>query len=167
MLAKVIIILANIVACKKEQSKQPITGLSLMHFSQWVRITLIFFATLTVAKADTIDHYMNIANNIPQMELKADAQSQAWAHSARTVLILTCDGIADSLTLANETAKQQGGPLFCYTASGSISAEMLDALIRQTYHDLPNPQAEKDKMTVSQVALLGMQKQYPCAKPKG
>lgn len=113
--------------------------------------------------ADTIDHYMNIANNIPQMEMKADEQSQAWARSARTVLTLACDGIVDSLILANETAKQQGQPLFCLTSGTSVSPEALNDIIQQTYRTLGTSQAEKDKMTVSQVALLGMQKQYPCA----
>lgn len=39
---------------------------------------------------------------------------------------------------------------------------MLSALIQQTYQSLTIPDAEKNKMTVSQVALLGLQKQYPC-----
>lgn len=117
------------------------------------------------AVADTIDHYMNIANNIPQMEMKADEQSQAWARSARTVLSLACDGIIDSLILANNTATQQGQPLFCLTPSTTVSPEMLNDMIQKTYRELGTPQAEKDKMTVSQVALIGMQKQYPCTTP--
>jgi hypothetical protein len=112
--------------------------------------------------ADTIDHYMNIANNIPQMEMKADPQSQAWARSARIVLTLTCDGIADSLKLANDTASQQGHALFCISAGAQVTPEILNDLIQQTYRSLPNSQTEKDKMTVSQIALLAMQKQYPC-----
>lgn len=120
--------------------------------------------------SDTIDHYMNIANGIPQMEMKADEQSQAWARSARTVLTLACDGIADTLLLANETAKQHGKPLFCIEPGVQVSPEMLSSLIQQTYQSLNMAQAEKDKMTVSQVALLGLQKQYPCkdesAQPK-
>lgn len=113
--------------------------------------------------ADTIDHYMNIVNGIPQMEMKADQQSQAWARSAHTVLNLACDGIIDALLLANEKAKEQGHPLFCMASSAQLSPEMLNQLIQQTYRAMPNPQAEKDKMTVSQVALLAMQKQYPCS----
>ncbi len=133
----------------------------------YYKLTLLiqaFFWTLicTQTHGDTIDHYMNIVNNIPQMEMKADAQSQAWAHSARTVITLTCDGIADTLTLANETAKQQGHPLFCLSGSTPINAEMLSSLIKQTYQELSTPQSEKNKMTVSQIALLGLQKQYPC-----
>ncbi len=115
------------------------------------------------ATADTIDHYMNIANNIPQMEMKADEQSQAWARSARTVLTLACDGIVDSLILANENAKQQGQPLFCLASGSSVSPEMLNDMIQQTYRSLGTSQTEKDKMTVSQIALIGMQKQYPCS----
>ena len=115
----------------------------------------------------TVNGWMLTPSSIPQMEMKADAQSQAWARSAHTVLTLTCDGIADALILANENAKQQGRPLFCMADSAQLSPEMLDNLIQQTYRSLPNPQSEKDKMTVSQVALLGMQKQYPCAQGPG
>lgn len=132
-----------------------------MH-SNMQRILWILLGITTASYSDTIDHYMNIANGIPQMEMKADPQSQAWARSARTVLTLTCDGIADSLMLANDTARQQGKPLFCLTPGVQISPEMLSSLIQQTYQSMGMAQADKDKMTVSQVALLGIQKQYPC-----
>jgi hypothetical protein len=115
-----------------------------------------------VVSADTIDHFMSIVTNIPQMEIKADQKSQLWAHSARTVITLTCDGITDSLMLANTTAAQQGHPLFCLPPATQIEPETLSSLIQQTYKELQAPQAEKDKMTVSQVALLGLQKHYPC-----
>lgn len=117
-----------------------------------------------VAHADTIDHYMNIAKNIPQMEMKADQESQAWARSARTVLILTSESIAETLQLANETAKTQGSPLFCLPANTQLSGIIVNELIQQTYRDLSSSQSDKDKMTVSQVALLGISKQYPCPK---
>lgn len=115
--------------------------------------------------ADTMDHYMNIANQIPQMEMKADPQSQAWARSARTVLQLTCDSIVETLILANDTAKAHGSPLFCLPAGTQISALLLNDLIQQTYKQNPSQQSEKDKMTVSQVALMGLSKQYPCNAP--
>ena len=118
------------------------------------------------AHADTIDHYMNIAKNIPQMEMKADQQSQAWARSARTVLILTCESIAETLTLSNETARQLGGtPLFCLPPSAPLDATTLNNLIQQTYSEISSQQSDKDKMTVSQVALLGLNKKYPCQQP--
>ncbi len=113
------------------------------------------------AFADTIDHYMNIANNIPQMELKADPQAQAWARSARTVLVLACDSVNDTLMLANDNAKAKGAPLFCLPAGTQISPESMNELIQQTYKE--TQQSDKDKLTVSQVALMGMIKKYPCA----
>lgn len=116
------------------------------------------------AQADTIDHYMNIANNIPQMEMKADPQAQAWARSARNILVLTSESIIESLILANETAKQHGSPLFCLPDSKPPSGEKVNDLIQQTYRELTSQQSDKDKMTVSQVALMGINKQYPCTK---
>lgn len=114
------------------------------------------------ANADTIDHFMNIASNIPQMETKADPQSQTWARSARTVLVLTSESIAETLALANETAKEQGAPFFCLPASVQLNGTTLNELIQQTYRDISSERSDKDKMTVSQVALMGLKKQYPC-----
>ncbi|MCP0914527.1 MULTISPECIES: phosphatase [Legionella] len=113
--------------------------------------------------ADTIDHYMNIANNIPQMEMKADPQAQAWARSARNVLLLTSESIAETLLLANDTAKASGSPLFCLPAGMQLNPTMLNELIQQTYREISSQQSDKDRMTVSQVALLGVRKQYPCS----
>lgn len=126
------------------------------------RILIIVGAALCLpAFSDTIDHYMNIANNIPQMELKADLQAQAWARSARTVLVLACDSVNDTLMLANDNAKAKGAPLFCLPAGTQISPDSLNELIQQTYKE--SQQNDKDKLTVSQVALMGLMKKYPCA----
>lgn len=125
-------------------------------------ILLLLCIAANYVYSDTIDHYMNIANNIPQMEMKADQQSQAWARSARTVLILTSESIAESLLLANDTAKQRGTPLFCLPPSMQLSGLTLNELIQQTYKEISSQQSDKDKMTVSQVALTGLSKQYPC-----
>lgn len=119
--------------------------------------------------ADTMDHYMRIATDIPKMEVKADGQAQVWAKSARNVLVLTCESIAESLTVANQVAEQQGAPLFCLPHSVAMNGEMLHDLIQQTYRDMASQESDKSKMTVSQVALLGLAKTYPCApknKPK-
>jgi len=127
-------------------------------------LCLFFMASINVY-ADTIDHYMNIANNIPQMEMKADQQSQAWARSARTMLILTSESISETLTLANESAKLNGAPFFCLPLSVQINPSTLNDLIQQTYRDISSQQSDKDKMTVSQVALMGLKNKYPC-QPK-
>jgi hypothetical protein len=127
------------------------------------KLIVIYFLH-SVASADTIEHYMNIAHNIPQMEMKADSQSQAWAKSARNILILTSESIAESLLLVNHTATEDGHPLFCLPQTVKLDAAMLDQLIQQTYNEISSQQSDKNSMTVSQVALLGMQKQYPCQR---
>lgn len=112
--------------------------------------------------ADTIDNYMNIANNIPQMEIKADPQAQAWARSARHVITITCESIAETINQANETAQSQGKPIFCLPQGTQLNSVMLNELIQQTYKELSSQQSDKDKMTVSQIAWLGLSKQFPC-----
>ena len=114
------------------------------------------------AFADTIDHYMNIANNIPQMEMKADPQSQTWAHSARTVINLTGESIAETLTLLNEQLAKQGKPLFCLPPSTVLTTELLNPIIQDTYKVFASEKGNASKMTVSQIALIGLQKKYPC-----
>ena len=113
-------------------------------------------------QADTIDHYMNISNNIPQMEMKADPQAQAWARSARNVLNITSETVAETLTQANDLAKSEGHPLFSLPPGTTLNAMTLNSIILQTYKDISSQQSDKDKMTVSQVAWLGVTKTYPC-----
>lgn len=129
-----------------------------------MRFFLFFIAAAFRAgvHADTIDHYVNIANNIPQMEMKADPQAQAWARSARNVLTITSETVAETLMQANELAKTQGRPLFCLPNGVSLNAVTLNGIIMQTYNDISSQQSDKDKMTVSQVAWLGVAKAYPC-----
>jgi len=125
----------------------------------------IFFIALMISAnvyADTIDHYMNIVNNIPQMEMKADPQSQAWARSARNILALTSESIIESLVLANDSATQAGKPLFCLPPSTQLSPDDVNNLIQQTYREISSQESDKNKMTVSQVALMGISKKYAC-----
>lgn len=122
--------------------------------------TLIFFCSTVYA--DTIDHYMNIANNIPQMEIKADLQAQAWARSAHHVITITCESIAETMMQANETAKSLGKPIFCLPQGVQLSAPALNDLIQQTYKEMSGQQNDKNQMTVSQVAWIGVNKRFPC-----
>lgn len=117
--------------------------------------------------ADTIDHYMHILGGIPAMEMKADPTAQAWARSAKNVLIITNESIAETLTEANILAQNQGKPLFCLPENIHLDADTLKTLIEETYQKIPRVQSDKDKMTVSQVAWLGVTQRYPChtAKP--
>jgi hypothetical protein len=126
---------------------------------------LIFISS--VCSADTIENYMKIANNIPVMEMKADNEAQAWARSARHVLNITCESIAETLTQANDAASQQGKPLFCLTNGAQLNPLVMNELIQSTYKSISSQQSDKDKMTVSQIALLGITKTYPCQNNQG
>lgn len=122
----------------------------------------LLFILTNNGHADTIDHYMNIANNIPKMEMKADPQAQAWARSARNILVLTSESVAESLNLANETASHQGSPLYCLPKNVTLNGRIMNDLIQKTYRELSSQASDKNTMTVSQVALIGIKKQYPC-----
>ncbi len=115
-----------------------------------------------ILHADTIDNYMKIADNIPQMEIKADPQAQAWARSARHVLTITCESIAETMIQANQEAGNQGKPMFCLPEGVQLNSIVLNELIQQTYKELSSQQSDKNKMTVSQIAWLGISKKYPC-----
>lgn len=122
----------------------------------------LILLTSCAVQADTIDNYMSISNNIPQMEMKADPQSQAWARSARNVLTITSETVAETLLQANELAKTQGAPLFCLPPGKELNSVVLNGIILQTYNEISSQQSDKDKMTVSQVAWLGVTKAFPC-----
>ena len=107
---------------------------------------------------------MHIVNNIPQMEMKADPQAQAWARSARHVLTITCESIAETMIHANEIARNQGTPFFCLPQNTRLDASTLCELIQQTYKEISSQQSDKDSMTVSQIAWLGASKHYPCQR---
>ncbi|KTD21034.1 hypothetical protein [Legionella londiniensis] len=127
-------------------------------------LLILIFLTNNIF-ADTIDHYMNIADNIPKMEMKADPQAQLWARSARNILTLTCDSIAETLILTNESANKVGKPFFCLPPGTKLEAEKLNDLIQQTYRKLASQQGDVNKMTVSEIALLAVKQEYPCSEP--
>ncbi|MGQ3887897.1 phosphatase [Legionella sp. CNM-1927-20] len=125
-------------------------------------ISLFALGASFYTTADTINHYMNIFNNIPKMQMKADPQAQAWARSARNILILADESIAETLAQGNELAKNQGRPFFCLPTGTNLTAETLHDIIIQTYNSLSSQQSDKNKMTVSQIAWLGVMQKYPC-----
>ncbi len=138
-----------------------------LHLLCWRKSALLLgLAIAPFCHSDTMNHYMDIVNNIPKMEIKADGQAQIWAKSARNVLILTCESVAESLVIANTVASQQGQPLFCLPGTVQLDGGMLHDLVQQTYREISSQESDKAKMTVSQVALLGLTKTYPCAATK-
>lgn len=127
---------------------------------------ILFFLCSFHNYADTIERYMGIANNITRMEIKADPNAQAWARSARNVLLLTGESIWESLSIMNQISTEKGQPLFCIRSSETISAERMNDLIQESYGKLNMPDDQKNKMTVAQVALMGIQQHYPCQVEK-
>ena len=123
---------------------------------------LSFLSLPTINYADSIAHYMSIAQNIPRMEMKADASAQTWARSARNVLLLTGESIWESLRIANELSQQKGTPLFCLPPDKTLSAEQMYDLIQTTYQKLDLGPEEQNQMSVAQVALKGLEENYPC-----
>ncbi len=127
-----------------------------------LKYILGFFFSISYIYADTMEHYMNIANNIPKMEMKADSQSQAWARSARNILALTSESILQSLLAANTLSTERGNPLFCPPGGADITPDQMNQIIQSTYNSYNGGQAHKNQMTVSQMAMLGLTQKYPC-----
>lgn len=125
-------------------------------------LSLICIFLCQIVAADTIKSYMNIANNIPQMEIKADPQAQAWARSARHVLAITSESIGETIIQANELAKQHGNPIFCLPQQTQLNSFKLNEIIQETYKELANQRSNIDSMTVSEIAWTGVVKNYPC-----
>ncbi len=126
-------------------------------------IGLMLLGLSSLNHADTIGRYINIANNIPKMEIKADKQAHTWARSARTILSLTSESIAETLILTNARANENGTPLFCLPAGITLNALLLNEVIQQTYRDISSQESDKNNMTVSEVAFIGITQKYPCA----
>ena len=128
-------------------------------------LTLILTLSFFPIYADTIDHYMNILDGIPKMELKADPQSQAWARSARNVMTITNETLAETLLQANELAKTQGKPLFCLPPSVQLTAEKMGEVIVAAYRNISSQRSDKEHLTVSQVAWIAATQSFPCQQP--
>ena len=122
---------------------------------------LLLTASLSQAYADTIGNYMTIANGVPKMEMNADAKAQAWARSARNIINITDESIAQTLEAINTLAAKRGKPLYCLKKD-SLNATTLDSIIRQTYTELASKKEGIEKMTISEIAIIGLMKKYPC-----
>ena len=131
-----------------------------MNKFKYLMLLICFYSSIIAA--DSIAHYMSIAQNIPRMEMKADSNSQAWARSARNILLLTGESIWESLKIANQNAAQLGTPLFCVPTDQNITAEKISELIQTTFQKLSFNTEDQNQMTVAQIALRGLEESYPC-----
>lgn len=124
------------------------------------KLLLLIILVSANLQADTIDHYMNIAQSISKMEIKANPRAQAWARSARSIMILTCESIAQTMLEMNKTLPQ---PMLC-PPDDKIAAAALDKLIQTTYKKLYAKDKKTASMSVSKIALHAAIAKYPCKK---
>ena len=119
---------------------------------------LIFTLFGTACWSDRIGNYHQISQSIPKMEMKADPQSQAWARSARHVLTITNESIAETLIAMNNQAANQGHPFFCLPKNKPLNAELMRQLIEAS----KEAHTGANNTTVSQVALTAVMQKFPC-----
>lgn len=121
---------------------------------------LLLLACLGVnAHADTINKYANIANSIPKMELKADEKSQAWARSARSILAITDETIAETILSMNSLAIENGEALVCLPSNLSLNGETIHALLQEAIKD---PLVLNQNKSISFVVINRLKEKYPC-----
>lgn len=128
-------------------------------------VTTIFFSVLSTsmsAFADTIDNYASIANHITSMEIKADRDAQTWARSARNVLAITNESIAETLIEANRIATNEGHPIFCLTKDTTLDASIIKSLLEKALKTNPELQNDKTRPTISVVATNAVRDAFPC-----
>lgn len=127
--------------------------------------TIIFFCALLIAisvSADTIDNYASISNHITTMEMKADRDAQTWARSARNVLAITNESIAETLTESNRIATSVGHPIFCLTKDATLDASTIKTLIEKSLKANPGLQNDPARPTISVVATNAVREAFPC-----
>lgn len=125
---------------------------------------IVFFMglllTIVSSHADTIGKYAKIANSIPQMSLKADPESQAWMRSAKSVLAITDETVAQTVIAMNELAKNQGRPLICPPVDKAIDGETIHRILAEAIKGAPS---ENENTTISVVVANSLAKEYPCS----
>lgn len=119
-------------------------------------ICLLFTLPL---QADTLAKYAGIANSIPQAQLKADEKSQAWARSAKSILDVADESIAQSIQAMQNLALRKRMQLFCLPADKTIDNNMvhqiLNHLIQQNYDAIA-------QQSISEVVVSQLEQLYPC-----
>ncbi len=109
--------------------------------------------------ADTIGKYAKIAKSIPEMSLKADPQAQAWMRSAKSILAITDETVAQTIMAMNQLAKRQGRPLICLPDTKVIDgATVHDILASKIQGDVD----ENAPDTISNIVTQELLKTYPC-----
>lgn len=138
------------------------TKQSLRNKVKIIFLSLLGIGTIASAQADTIGNYMTIVNNIPEMSVKPDEQSQAWVRSARSMIGLADQTMAQTILSMNAVAAKQGSPIYCFPANFNLDAAAVDDIIQKTYGEWVKSQQASPSMPASDVLLAGMA-QYACS----
>ena len=109
--------------------------------------------------ADTIGKYAKIAKSIPQMSLKADPQSQAWMRSAKSILAITDETVAQTIMAMNQLAKSQGRPLICLPDGKVIDGDTVHGILASK---IQGDVDENAPDTISNIVTQELVKTYPC-----
>lgn len=120
--------------------------------------TLMFTLPIT-AYADTIGRYAGIAKSIPEATLKADPKSQAWAHSARTILHVAEESIAESISSMQNAAMRLQRPILCMPQGRSINTALIHEILEQNIAQLKPSDETKN---LSNVVVASLSTKYPC-----
>ncbi len=124
-------------------------------------ITAMLLLVTLNSHADTIGKYIGIAKSIPQARLKADPRAQAWAHSARTVLTVTDETIAQTIIAMQGLAKKHKLSLFCLPQGKSINTALINQLLTGI---AAAPNIIDPNKTISEVVVEQLSQDYPCDK---
>ena len=122
-------------------------------------LVFILLGACNIAQADTIGKYAGIAKGIPQASLKADPQSQAWARSARSILEVTEETIAQTIQSVQSFAAKRNIQVFCLPAGMKIDNSLIHQILERSITNLSAAEANKN---ISEVVTEQLETQYPC-----
>ncbi len=122
-------------------------------------ITLLTLCFALTANADTIGRYAGIVKSIPETTLKADPKSQAWAHSARTILAVAEESIAETIFSLQSITNKMNRPLFCLPQGQAIDTALVHQLLAQIIQQLTPADENKN---LSDVVVTNIMSKYPC-----
>lgn len=122
-------------------------------------LTPLLLSMTTLSNADTIGRYAEILKSIPEASLKADPKSQAWAHSARTILAVAEESITETIASIQKITDKQNTPLFCLPNNEEIG---LDIVHKTLEKNVENLKRNNESKTLSEVVITDLIAHYPC-----
>ncbi len=113
------------------------------------------------SSADSISKYAKVAKSIPEMSLKASPQAQAWMRSAKSILAITDETVAQTIVAMNNEAKKQGHPIICPKENVEINGTVIHELLLNV---IKGGVGDNDSESISSIAIRVLMTAYPCEK---